>query len=79
MEYVSKVQQLEDASEDYGTLNNVLDYAVEMDTTKLVESLSHNLLKVRQGLDFIRNHDILMQYQAGVSDFDDEVFSIIDV
>ncbi|CDP00608.1 unnamed protein product [Coffea canephora] len=54
MEYVSKVQDLEDASEDYGTLNNILDYDVEMDTVKSAGSLSRNLRRVRQGLDLIR-------------------------
>ncbi|KAL3501701.1 hypothetical protein ACH5RR_036150 [Cinchona calisaya] len=54
MEYVSKVNDLEDASEDYGTLTNVLDYDVEMDTVKSPGSLSRNLRRVRQGLDLIR-------------------------
>lgn len=49
-----QVQDLEDASEDYGTLNNILDYDVEMDTVKSHGSLSRNLRRVRQGLDLIR-------------------------
>ncbi|KAL3510809.1 hypothetical protein ACH5RR_030210 [Cinchona calisaya] len=54
MEYVSKVQDLKGASEEYSTLNNVLDYDVEMDTVKSAGSLSRNLRRVRQGLDLIR-------------------------
>lgn len=50
-----QVQDLDDASEEYGTLNNVLDYDVEMDTVKSAGSLSRNLRRVRQGLDLIRS------------------------
>ncbi|KAL3644649.1 hypothetical protein CASFOL_009829 [Castilleja foliolosa] len=54
LEYVSKVNDLADASESYGTLNNVIDFDNENDTVKTQGSLSRNLRRVRQGLDLIR-------------------------
>ncbi|PIM98906.1 hypothetical protein CDL12_25850 [Handroanthus impetiginosus] len=54
LEYVSKVSDLAEASESYGTLNNVLDFDVQNDTVRTAGSLSRNLRRVRQGLDLIR-------------------------
>ncbi|KAL3636097.1 hypothetical protein CASFOL_020644 [Castilleja foliolosa] len=53
-EYVSKVNDLADASESFGTLNNVIDFDNQNDTVKTQGSLSRNLRRVRQGLDLIR-------------------------
>ncbi|GFP86736.1 hypothetical protein PHJA_000817400 [Phtheirospermum japonicum] len=54
LEYVSKVNDLADASENYGTLNNIIDFDNQNDTVKTQGSLSRNLRRVRQGLDLIR-------------------------
>ncbi|KAI3453017.1 hypothetical protein Pfo_009680 [Paulownia fortunei] len=54
LEYVSKVSDLAEASESYGTLNNVLDFDAQNDTVRTPGSLSRNLRRVRQGLDLIR-------------------------
>ncbi|KAK4484249.1 hypothetical protein RD792_011481 [Penstemon davidsonii] len=54
LEYCSKVSDLSEASESFGTLNNVLDFDVQNDTVKSPGSLSRNLRRVRQGLDLIR-------------------------
>ncbi|CAL5415160.1 unnamed protein product [Camellia sinensis] len=50
----SKVRDLVEASNMYGTLNNVLDVDVKNDTVRTQGSLSCNLRRVRQGLDLIR-------------------------
>ncbi|CAL5442334.1 unnamed protein product [Camellia sinensis] len=49
-----KVRDLVEASNMYGTLNNVLDVDVKNDTVRTQGSLSCNLRRVRQGLDLIR-------------------------
>ncbi|KAL0408849.1 UNVERIFIED_CONTAM: ACD11protein [Sesamum radiatum] len=54
LEYVSKVSGLAEASESYGTLNNVLEFDTQNDTVRTPGSLSRNLRRVRQGLDLIR-------------------------
>ncbi|KAK6133834.1 hypothetical protein DH2020_032427 [Rehmannia glutinosa] len=54
LEYVSKVSDLAEASESYGTLNSVLDFDKQNDTVRTQGSLSRNLRRVRQGLDLIR-------------------------
>ncbi|XP_028094985.1 uncharacterized protein LOC114295013 isoform X5 [Camellia sinensis] len=51
---VLKVRDLVEASNMYGTLNNVLDVDVKNDTVRTQGSLSCNLRRVRQGLDLIR-------------------------
>lgn len=53
-EYVSKVRNLVEAADLYGTLNNILDCDVESDTVKSPGSHSRNLRRVRQGLDLVR-------------------------
>ncbi|XP_057485105.1 ACD11 homolog protein-like [Actinidia eriantha] len=53
-EYCSKVRDLVEASEIYGTLHNILDIDVRNDTVKTPGSLSRNLRRVRQGIDLIR-------------------------
>ncbi|KAL0446896.1 UNVERIFIED_CONTAM: ACD11protein [Sesamum latifolium] len=54
LEYVSKVSGLAEASESYGTLNNVLEFDTQNDSVRTPGSLSRNLRRVRQGLDLIR-------------------------
>ncbi|XP_008775103.1 ACD11 homolog protein-like isoform X1 [Phoenix dactylifera] len=54
MEYVSKVNDLIEASKMYDTLNNILDYDVEHDTVRKQGSHSRNLRRVRLGLDLIK-------------------------
>ncbi|KAK2635827.1 hypothetical protein Ddye_030619 [Dipteronia dyeriana] len=54
LEYVSKVQDLLEASETYDTLDNILERDVTNDTVKAPGSLSRNLRRVRQGLDLVR-------------------------
>lgn len=54
MEYTSKVRDLADAAEIYGTLSKVIDCDVKTDTVKSAESLTRKLRRVRQGLDLIR-------------------------
>ncbi|CAA3003672.1 ACD11 homolog [Olea europaea subsp. europaea] len=54
LEYVSKVNDLAEASRIHGTLNNILDFDVRNDTVKTQGSLSRNLRRVRLGLDLIR-------------------------
>ncbi|GER29875.1 glycolipid transfer protein, partial [Striga asiatica] len=49
-----QVNDLADASDSYGTLNNILDLDKHNDTVKTQGSLSRNLRRVRQGLDLIR-------------------------
>ncbi|KAL2509609.1 ACD11-like protein [Forsythia ovata] len=53
-EYVSKVNDLAEASRRHGTLNNILDFDVRNDSVKTQGSLTRNLRRVRQGLDLIR-------------------------
>ncbi|CAL5330310.1 unnamed protein product [Camellia sinensis] len=50
----NNVRDLVEASNMYGTLNNVLDVDVKNDTVRTQGSLSCNLRRVRQGLDLIR-------------------------
>ncbi|KAG8382921.1 hypothetical protein BUALT_Bualt05G0130100 [Buddleja alternifolia] len=54
LEYVSKVNDLSDASDSFGTLNNAVEFDAQNDTVKAPGSLSRNLRRVRQGLDLIR-------------------------
>ncbi|PRQ40386.1 putative glycolipid transfer protein [Rosa chinensis] len=54
MEYVSKVDNLLQASKTYDTLVHILDFDVANDTVKSPGSRSRNLRRVRQGLDLIR-------------------------
>ncbi|XP_039115057.1 ACD11 homolog protein [Dioscorea cayenensis subsp. rotundata] len=54
IEYVSKVDELYEASKTYDTLKNVLDYDVEQDTVKKPGSHSRHLRRVRLGLDLIK-------------------------
>lgn len=54
MEYVSKVNDLSEASKTCDTLENILDLDVANDTVKTAGSHSRNLRRVRQGLDLIR-------------------------
>uniref|UniRef100_A0A5B7BM50 Putative ceramide-1-phosphate transfer protein isoform X1 n=1 Tax=Davidia involucrata TaxID=16924 RepID=A0A5B7BM50_DAVIN len=54
LEYVSKVRDLVEASNRYGTLKNILDIDVKNDTVRTPGSLSRNLRRVRQGLDLVR-------------------------
>ncbi|MCD7459704.1 hypothetical protein HAX54_041682 [Datura stramonium] len=54
LEYVSKVRDLEEASQIFATLNTILDYDVRNHTVRTPGSLSRNLRRVRQGLDLIR-------------------------
>ncbi|XP_072972825.1 ACD11 homolog protein-like [Typha angustifolia] len=54
MEYVSKVNNLLEASKTYDTLSNILDDDVKHDTARKPESHSQNLCRVRLGLDLIR-------------------------
>ncbi|XP_028078408.1 ACD11 homolog protein-like isoform X4 [Camellia sinensis] len=51
---LTMVRDLVEASNMYGTLNNVLDVDVKNDTVRTQGSLSCNLRRVRQGLDLIR-------------------------
>lgn len=48
-----QVSSLAEASESYGTLNNVLDFDVQNDTVRTPRSLSRCLRRVRLGLDLI--------------------------
>ncbi|CAL5399617.1 unnamed protein product [Camellia sinensis] len=52
--FPDRVRDLVEASNMYGTLNNVLDVDVKNDTVRTQGSLSRNLRRVRQGLDLIR-------------------------
>lgn len=54
MEYTSKVRDLADAANLYGTLSKVIDCDVKTDTVQSAESLTRKLRRVRQGLDLIR-------------------------
>ncbi|KAF2534696.1 hypothetical protein F2Q70_00033593 [Brassica cretica] len=54
MEYISKVNDLVEASKTLDTLQNILDLDVEKDTVKTPGSRSRNLRRVRLGLDLIR-------------------------
>ncbi|CAI9096228.1 OLC1v1032319C1 [Oldenlandia corymbosa var. corymbosa] len=54
MEYIAKLRDLEDASETYGTLSNIIDTDLETHTVKSPGSLSRKLRRVRQGLDLVR-------------------------
>ncbi|KVI05356.1 Glycolipid transfer protein domain-containing protein [Cynara cardunculus var. scolymus] len=54
MEYTSKVRDLSDAANLYGTLSKVIDCDVKNDSVKSAESLTRKLRRVRQGLDLIR-------------------------
>ncbi|EPS67870.1 hypothetical protein M569_06901, partial [Genlisea aurea] len=54
LEYVSKVTDLASASENFRTLNRVLEFDSLNDTVRTPKSLSRNLRRVRQGLDLIR-------------------------
>ncbi|KAK4430201.1 ACD11protein [Sesamum alatum] len=54
LDYRSKVSDLAEASESYGTLNNILDFDVQNDTVRIRGSLSRCLRRVRQGLDLLR-------------------------
>ncbi|KAK9118481.1 hypothetical protein Scep_016574 [Stephania cephalantha] len=54
MEYHTKLRDLIEATKDYDSLKNVLDYDMEHDTVRKPGSLSRNLRRVRQGLDLIR-------------------------
>ncbi|KAL0463599.1 UNVERIFIED_CONTAM: ACD11protein [Sesamum latifolium] len=54
LDYRSKVSDLAEASESYGTLNNILDFDVQNDTVRIRGSLSRYLRRVRQGLDLLR-------------------------
>ncbi|KAJ9554186.1 hypothetical protein OSB04_018231 [Centaurea solstitialis] len=54
MEYTSKVRDLSDAANIYGTLSKVIDCDVKNDSVKSAESLTRKLRRVRQGLDLIR-------------------------
>ncbi|KAI4313943.1 hypothetical protein L6164_026884 [Bauhinia variegata] len=54
LEYITKLHGLAEASETYGTLQNVLDRDVADGTVKTQGSLSRNLRRVRQGLDLVR-------------------------
>lgn len=54
MEYTSKVHDLTEAAQSYGTLNSILDIDLRNDTVRTPGSLSRNLRRVRQGLDLIR-------------------------
>ncbi|KAL5761434.1 hypothetical protein ACOSP7_017698 [Xanthoceras sorbifolium] len=66
LEYVSKVQDLLEASESYDTLDNILDRDVTNDTVKAPGSHSRNLRRVRQGLDLIR---VLFEQFLSTSDY----------
>ncbi|WOL09244.1 hypothetical protein Cni_G17997 [Canna indica] len=54
MEYVSKVNDLIEASKTYDTLNCILDHDLENDTVRKQGSHSRNLRRVRLGLDLIK-------------------------
>ncbi|KAK6921756.1 Glycolipid transfer protein domain [Dillenia turbinata] len=54
LEYVSKVQDLMEASRIYDTLHDILDLDLQNDTVKTHGSHSRNLRRVRQGLDLVR-------------------------
>ncbi|XP_052185934.1 ACD11 homolog protein [Diospyros lotus] len=54
LEYCSKVRNLVEASDKYGTLNEILEVDVGNNTVRTAGSLSRNLRRVRQGLDLIR-------------------------
>ncbi|XP_016652040.1 PREDICTED: ACD11 homolog protein isoform X2 [Prunus mume] len=54
MEYVSKVDDLVEASKTYDTLESIIDFDVANDMVKTPGSHSRNLRRVRQGLDLIR-------------------------
>ncbi|KAK9116090.1 hypothetical protein Sjap_015037 [Stephania japonica] len=49
-----ELRDLIEATRDYDSLKNVLDYDIEHDTVRKPGSLSRNLRRVRQGLDLIR-------------------------
>ncbi|WMV58697.1 hypothetical protein MTR67_052082 [Solanum verrucosum] len=68
LEYVSKVRDLTEASEIFGSLNSILDYDVRNDTVRTAGSLSRNLRRVRQGLDLIR-----ALFQNFLSTYDDSL------
>ncbi|KAJ0974910.1 hypothetical protein J5N97_016875 [Dioscorea zingiberensis] len=53
-EYVSKVNDLYEASKTYDTLKNVLDYDIGQDTVKKPGSRSRHLRRVRLGLDLVK-------------------------
>ncbi|KAJ4960632.1 hypothetical protein NE237_020542 [Protea cynaroides] len=54
LEYISKVNDLVEASKTFDTLKNILDHDVENDSVRTQGSRSRNLRRVRQGLDLIR-------------------------
>ncbi|KAL5999893.1 hypothetical protein ACLOJK_034570 [Asimina triloba] len=54
LEYVSKVQDLMEASKTYNTLNDILDHDVHQKTVRQPGSRTRNLRRVRQGLDLVR-------------------------
>ncbi|KDO69971.1 hypothetical protein CISIN_1g026242mg [Citrus sinensis] len=54
MEYVTKVQNLVEASKAYDNLHDILDMDIANDTVKAPGSHSRNLRRVRQGLDLVR-------------------------
>ncbi|XP_016484573.1 ACD11 homolog protein-like [Nicotiana tabacum] len=68
LEYVSKVRDLAEASEVFGSLNSILDSDVRSDTVRTPGSLSRNLRRVRQGLDLIR-----ALFQNFLSTYDDSL------
>ncbi|ONK75276.1 uncharacterized protein A4U43_C03F15180 [Asparagus officinalis] len=53
-EYVSKVNDLLEASKTFDTLSSILDCDVANDSVKKPGSLSRHLRRVRQGLDLIK-------------------------
>lgn len=49
-----QVKALAEASQTFGTLNNVIEFDVQNDTVGQLRSRSRHLRRVRQGLDLIK-------------------------
>ncbi|XLU97777.1 hypothetical protein S245_012117, partial [Arachis hypogaea] len=54
MDYVTKVNDLMEASKSFKTLESMVDEDVKTNTVRKQGSHSRNLLKIKRGLDFLR-------------------------
>ncbi|KAL4321117.1 hypothetical protein AHAS_Ahas14G0078400 [Arachis hypogaea] len=70
MDYVTKVNDLMEASKSFKTLESMVDEDVKTNTVRKQGSHSRNLLKIKRGLDFLRLlfHQILLTEGNSVRD-----------
>ncbi|KAL8463206.1 hypothetical protein ACS0TY_034009 [Phlomoides rotata] len=70
LEYSTKVRALAEASETFGTLNNVIEFDVQNDTVGQLRSRSRHLRRVRQGLDLIKTlfQNFLSSHDSSLKD-----------